>query len=632
MTILNRLGPGGLRPRPEAARCPTGGGRRQLLRFEPLESRQLMAVSIHEYPIPTPDSGATRITPGPDGNLWFVEQNVNKVARIDAKTHTVTSFTPPTPNSGVTSIIAGPDGNLWFTESAANKIGRINPMTFAITEFPLPTTDPNGGSVPVPNRDPIDIQSIPVDDPSLGFVGSLWFLENTVHQIATIDPGTGAVMEYNVPPPSAYTSPAYSHDLSGLAYSSLEGLFYFTQTSTKNTSPPAISPPHNAILEQFDPGTHAFTEIIGLATFPISPLVEADPRYLWFTNGGQIGQYVVGTSFVSLTDLPSPGARASTITPGPDAFLWFGETVPNGPTGTQVGKVGSIAPGDGSFTEYPLHSRQPHHQHHGRGRRNPLVPRRQPQSIRPDQGRPAGLATAHLAQPRALRSPLTFRVILSSFLSGSRDITGTVTFMIDGKAQRPVPVINDSNDGQSPYADFAAPNLAPGKHTVYAVYNGDSTYLPNTSDLVTQVVSYNPSVVLLRRTGVGPQPTRLTLTFDQPMNRQSVENLKNYLLYPVGPRGNARPFVRPVPIVSAVYDPSRNTVTLTTRSPLNPNAYYLLSANGAGPGGFVNVYGDRLLGTHGPGRAGGNYLALVHGYAPLSTPAPPPTPFLVGRS
>ncbi len=38
---------------------------------ESLESRCLLAVTISEFPIPTPGAGPNAITAGPDGNLWL---------------------------------------------------------------------------------------------------------------------------------------------------------------------------------------------------------------------------------------------------------------------------------------------------------------------------------------------------------------------------------------------------------------------------------------------------------------------------------------------------------------------------------------------------------------------------------
>src|ERR1700681_2777349 len=68
-----------------------------------------------EYPTPT--GGTPRgIAAGPDGNLWFTEENLNKVAKVTTS-GVFTEYVIPTANSGPYDIATGPDGNLWFTET-----------------------------------------------------------------------------------------------------------------------------------------------------------------------------------------------------------------------------------------------------------------------------------------------------------------------------------------------------------------------------------------------------------------------------------------------------------------------------------------------------------------------------------
>src|SRR4029079_17485156 len=84
-----------------------------------------------------PGGGGSRITVGPDGNLWFTENDANKVAK-STTTGVITEYTIPTPGSQPHGIALGSDGNLWFTERDGNKIGRIT-TAGVITEFTVPT-------------------------------------------------------------------------------------------------------------------------------------------------------------------------------------------------------------------------------------------------------------------------------------------------------------------------------------------------------------------------------------------------------------------------------------------------------------------------------------------------------------
>ena len=79
-------------------------------------------------PAPAPALGTCQpggISPGPDGALWFAEENGNKIGRITTG-GAIVEFTNGLAGSAApVEIVAGPDGRLWFTESGNNKIGAI---------------------------------------------------------------------------------------------------------------------------------------------------------------------------------------------------------------------------------------------------------------------------------------------------------------------------------------------------------------------------------------------------------------------------------------------------------------------------------------------------------------------------
>jgi streptogramin lyase len=96
--------------------------------------RPAAAQSFTEFSIPTAKSGPFGITAGPDGALWFAENNANKIGRITVA-GVVTEFPIPTANSAPSGITTGPDGALWFTENGANKIGRLRIVPTATHDF-----------------------------------------------------------------------------------------------------------------------------------------------------------------------------------------------------------------------------------------------------------------------------------------------------------------------------------------------------------------------------------------------------------------------------------------------------------------------------------------------------------------
>jgi len=85
------------------------------------------------------------ITKGPDNNIWFTENGIDKIGRI-TPAGTITHYNTlaaggilPT-SSNPWGITKGPDGNIWFTENGGNNmIGRVNLSASPITidEFPI---------------------------------------------------------------------------------------------------------------------------------------------------------------------------------------------------------------------------------------------------------------------------------------------------------------------------------------------------------------------------------------------------------------------------------------------------------------------------------------------------------------
>jgi virginiamycin B lyase len=84
-------------------------------------------------------TGPYSITTGPDGNVWFTENNTNVIAKITTA-GAITQYSLPNGSSRPVFITNGPDGNLWFTDRGTGNIGRIT-TSGTVTEFPPPTTN-----------------------------------------------------------------------------------------------------------------------------------------------------------------------------------------------------------------------------------------------------------------------------------------------------------------------------------------------------------------------------------------------------------------------------------------------------------------------------------------------------------
>jgi virginiamycin B lyase len=275
-----------------------------LLFFGLTASLLAQQIAITVYPTLTEHSGPMNITSGPDGNVWFTEEdNTSNVARI-TPAGTVTEYPTPTPNSGPAGITTGPDGALWFAEYWANQIGRIT-TAGAITEYPIPLMH-------LPNNTPSGITA--------GRDGALWFTEQAPNQIGRMTT-TGTVTQYPIPT---------AHSLPGPIVSGPDGALWFTEEDGNN-------------IGRITTGG-AFTE------YPV-PTPRSEPQgitvgpdgALWFTEfrGGNIGRI---TTEGAITEYPAAGGLSG-ITTGPDGLLWFCNYAAN--------TIGSISTA-GVLSEYPL--------------------------------------------------------------------------------------------------------------------------------------------------------------------------------------------------------------------------------------------------------------------------------------
>jgi streptogramin lyase len=135
--------------------------------------------ALTEYTNPNgPSAQEVGIAAGPDGNMWVTDAAGNIVWKVTTG-GAFTAFHLPAPNRGATAITLGADGNLWFAEGSANQIGRMTP-TGTLTEFSIPTS--NAG----------------VAGLAMGADGNVWFTEAGANQLGVISQ-IGVIREYPIP-------------------------------------------------------------------------------------------------------------------------------------------------------------------------------------------------------------------------------------------------------------------------------------------------------------------------------------------------------------------------------------------------------------------------------------------------
>jgi virginiamycin B lyase len=224
-------------------------------------------------------SGPAGITAGPDGALWFTNQNVSSVERITTS-GVVTDYTSAS-DSITWDITTGPDQALWFTNLGNNVIGRLS--TAGVTTY---------------YSDPSIIGPLGI---ATGSDGALWYTNNGNNSIGRLT--TAGVA-------SSYTSPTISdpNDITA----GPDGDLWFTNDGNNSNGSIGRITTSGVITNYTDP--------------TISQPVDITPGpdgALWFTNDGNNSIGRITTSGV-VTNYTGPTISGpSGIAAGPDGAIWF---------------------------------------------------------------------------------------------------------------------------------------------------------------------------------------------------------------------------------------------------------------------------------------------------------------------
>lgn len=129
-TPTDNSGPHGISTGPDGKLWFGEHNTNKLGRLDPVGTDAQILQSFAEFVVPSAFPGVNVLVnntaPGPDGNIWFTEQNGNRLGR-STPSGNIVEFTPPTPQAGPATIVAGPDGQMWFTEINASQIARMSP-------------------------------------------------------------------------------------------------------------------------------------------------------------------------------------------------------------------------------------------------------------------------------------------------------------------------------------------------------------------------------------------------------------------------------------------------------------------------------------------------------------------------
>jgi virginiamycin B lyase len=580
---------------------------------------QINALSqvVTEFPLPTSNSSPQGITAGPGDALWFTEKLGNNIGSISPRNDHINEFPLPTANSSPNGIATGSDGNLWFTE-LAGRIGEINPDTHVVTEFKLPTA----GDVPT--------------EITLGPDGNLWFtiqsFSTGAHgSIGVINPHTDAITEFPL---------VQGQEPVGITTGSDDNLWFTVVIQSLSNGSPQIG--------QINPTTHA------IATFMI-PRVTSDPAgitsgpdgNLWFAESftNNIGQVVLGAQ-APAPDLALSGSAPGSVTGGSN--VTYNLTLTNngtaGATGvtlsnilpsgvTFVSATGGVTPVQGEL-DFSIGSLAA-----GASASFTIMVSATTAGTLTDTASTSMIQT----DPTPSDNSVTLTTVVTSQTAPDLALTGTapasgtagtnVTYTLtainDGTASATGVKLVDTllsevtfvsaTGGVKPVngvLTFAIGNLAVGAHTNFTIVvtpkaagtltdkatvsmnQTDPTPADNSVTSVTDVMS-------VHRIGFHSQPTTLVLTFDEPLDPGSAENLNNYRLVELSG------FHRTIRIKSALYDAATRTVTLRPMHRLNLHNLFRLTGPAPGTSGLTSPAAHSLGGPTATGDPGSSFVMIM---------------------
>ena len=214
----------------------------------------------------------------------------------------ITEWMVPTLGQRSRDPAEAPDGSIWWTGMWASLAGRLDPETGEMEEFRLP-----------PASRPHTI--VPDSD------GNIWYTGNSNGTVGKLDPKTGVVTEYETEardPHSAVFHP--------------NGRLFFTAQGA-------------SMLGRLSPETGEITEI-DTEQRPYGIQVGPDGT-VWIAYNGtnKIGALNPETMAVRYYEVPNEASRIRRLGIASDGMVWYGNST--------MGRIGSLNPETGEIKEWP---------------------------------------------------------------------------------------------------------------------------------------------------------------------------------------------------------------------------------------------------------------------------------------
>jgi virginiamycin B lyase len=247
-------------------------------------------VKIQEWDVPTKGAHPHDPAVGLDGSLWFTEQLVSKLGRLDPATGKFKEYPLKGDNDGPHGLVADRDGNIWYTGNFAGHIGKLNPKSGEVTQYKMPDAKAEDPHTPV-----FDAH------------GTLWFTVQVGNMVGRLDPKTGKI--------DLVVAPTKEARPYGIQVNS-KGVPFFCEFGTNK-------------MAKIDPKTMKITEYpLAEGVRPRRMALAADDT-VYFTDyeKGHLGRLDPATGAVKMWDSPG-GAKSDPygIAITPDGMVWYSES------------------------------------------------------------------------------------------------------------------------------------------------------------------------------------------------------------------------------------------------------------------------------------------------------------------
>ncbi len=232
----------------------------------------------------------------------FAEKTERRPVLIDGPLEIeITEWIAPTLGQRSRDPIEAPDGSIWWTGMWASLIGHLDPETGKMEEFPLP-----------PEAKPHSI--VPDED------GNIWYTGNSNATIGMLDPATGEITEYPTRAGDPHTATFHPN-----------GKLYFTAQRA-------------GVLGRLDPATGDLKEV-DTEPRPYGIQVAADGT-VWVAYNGtnKLGALDPETMEVRYYPIAEPETRIRRLGIASDGMVWY--------VNSSMGRIGRFDPTTGDFKEW----------------------------------------------------------------------------------------------------------------------------------------------------------------------------------------------------------------------------------------------------------------------------------------